>query len=158
MDSILTQIFQNIEIILIDDGSTDQRGELCDLLAKKDKRIHVFHKQNGGLSDARNYGLRVSKGKYVAFIDSDDYIDCHMIERLYDLVLSYHAQIACCEVMDVYEDRQICIQKRKGELCFDGKEALKQALISDMVYISACNKMYVKSLFKYVQFPVGTIL
>ena len=155
VDSILAQTFQNMEVILVDDGATDKSGELCDVLGKKDSRIRVFHKENGGLSDTRNYGLKVAKGKYVAFIDSDDYIDSHMIECLYNLLITHGADISCCEIMDVYEEHQVCTQKRKGELCFDGKDALKQALISNMIYLCVCNKMFLKSMFQEIQFPVG---
>ena len=78
IDSIINQTYKNLEIILVDDGSTDGSGELCDELKKLDFRIKVYHKENGGLSDARNYGVDRAKGMYIGFVDSDDYVDLEM--------------------------------------------------------------------------------
>lgn len=88
VDSILSQTYSVLQVILVDDGSTDGSGELCDLLAKCDKRIQVVHKSNGGLSDARNAGIEIAEGKYFSFIDSDDYIEPDMVESLYKLAKS----------------------------------------------------------------------
>ena len=82
IDSICTQTYENIEIILVDDGSTDTSPEICDTYQKIDSRIRAFHKNNGGLSDARNYGLNVATGEYIAFVDSDDYIDESFVKKL----------------------------------------------------------------------------
>ena len=82
VDSIINQTYQNLEIILVDDGSLDRCPDICDEYAKKDKRIKVIHKKNGGLSDARNAGLEIAKGEYISFIDSDDYINEHMYEDM----------------------------------------------------------------------------
>ena len=94
--SILSQSYQNLEIILVDDGSPDQCGKMCDDFAALDSRIRVFHKENGGLSDARNYGVEYANGKYIAFIDSDDYVESHYVEYLHDLIVSNDADIASC--------------------------------------------------------------
>ena len=83
VNSVINQTYNNLQIILVDDGSPDNCPKLCDDFAKKDNRILVIHKENGGLSDARNYGIEKAKGKYITFIDSDDYIDDRMIEILY---------------------------------------------------------------------------
>ena len=83
IDSIINQTYKNIEIILIDDGSTDQSSAICDKYSKLDKSIKVIHKKNGGISDARNEGTKITTGSYLMFIDSDDYIDSNMIEELY---------------------------------------------------------------------------
>ena len=89
IDSLINQILTNIEIILVNDGWTDKIGQICDEYKIKDNRIKVIHKENGGLSDARNKGLEIAKGEYVAFIDSDDWINKSMIEKLYNLSLLY---------------------------------------------------------------------
>ena len=85
--SILNQTLDNYEVILVDDGSTDSSGDICERLQSEDNRIKVFHKKNGGLSDARNYGVRYSSGKYITFIDSDDYIRKDYLEILYNSIL-----------------------------------------------------------------------
>ena len=95
LESVVSQTYTNLEIIIVDDGSTDSSSLLCDDLAKKDKRIKVFHKENGGLSDARNYGVSKSRGDYIFFVDSDDCISNKAIEILYDLLIKNSADIAC---------------------------------------------------------------
>ena len=84
IESIINQTYTNIEIILVDDGATDSSGNICDLYSKKDSRIKVIHKRNGGLSDARNVGIEKAVGQYLMFVDSDDYIDKTMCEKLYN--------------------------------------------------------------------------
>lgn len=83
IESIINQTYKNLEIILVDDGSTDSCGKICDEYAKKDNRIKVIHKINGGLSDARNKGMEIAKGKYIGFVDGDDYVASDMYETLY---------------------------------------------------------------------------
>ena len=85
IESICNQTIKNIEIILVDDGSPDQCGEICDYYSKRDSRIKVIHKENGGLSDARNAGLEIAIGKYIGFVDSDDFVSSDMFELLFDL-------------------------------------------------------------------------
>ena len=89
LDSLVNQTLQDIEIILVDDGSTDKSGQICEEYAQKGKRITVLHKKNGGLSDARNYGIKKSKGKYISFIDSDDYLSEKFISILYENIIKY---------------------------------------------------------------------
>ena len=86
VESLRTQTYENLEILLIDDGSTDETPALCDRLATEDERIRVFHKKNGGPSSARNFGLQQAGGEYVGFVDSDDYVDADMYERLYGAI------------------------------------------------------------------------
>ena len=93
VDSIINQTYKNIEIILVDDGSKDNSGKICDIIKEKDERIKVIHKQNGGLSDARNAGLKIAKGTYIGFVDSDDYIAEDMYQTLYSLSKEKNADI-----------------------------------------------------------------
>lgn len=102
IDSILAQTYPDLEVLLVDDGSTDLSGALCDQFAQKDARVRVIHKENGGLSDARNTGMRQAVGKYFAFVDSDDYIAKDYIDYLYGMIEKYHAQIAVCGYQKVY--------------------------------------------------------
>ena len=103
INSIIIQTYKNIEIILVNDGSTDSSGKICDIYLKIDKRIKVVHKKNGGLSDARNVGIENAKGKYIAFIDSDDFLDSDFIEILYNLIIEYNADVSCCKCNVIYK-------------------------------------------------------
>ena len=96
IDSIVNQTYKNLEIILVDDGSTDNSGKICDEYALKDNRIKVMHKQNGGVSSARNVGLNIAKGKYIGFVDSDDYVENDMFEILHNLIIKNNVDISCC--------------------------------------------------------------
>ena len=157
--SIVTQSYDNLEIILVDDGSPDNCGVMCDAWAARDSRIRVIHKKNGGLSDARNAGIRASTGEYVVFVDSDDFIEPQMIEKLYTAAVKYDVPLAICRVhcMDdlgnpTGESDGLCMP---GE-CLDAEQLLPlfyQA--SGQFYIVAWNKLYHRSLLKGELFPVG---
>lgn len=105
VDSILAQTFTDFEVILVDDGSPDNSGKICDEYASKDSRVRVIHKKNGGLSSARNAGIDVARGKYLGFVDSDDYIEKDMYELLYDNIVKEQADLSICGIYDVYEGK-----------------------------------------------------
>ena len=105
LDSIVNQTYKNLEIILVDDGSPDNSGKICDEYAQKDSRIKVIHKENGGLSSARNAGLDIATGEYIAFADSDDSVHLDFVEKLYRAIKEENADIACCSVEDFIEDK-----------------------------------------------------
>lgn len=153
--SIVTQTYENIEIILVDDGSPDNCPKLCDEWADKDSRIQVIHKPNGGLSDARNAGLKIATGVYVAFIDSDDYIHPQFIESLYFIMKQQCADVVACGYKQVAED---CIPELKADICC---EDIRIKQISEVtqaaVGVTAWCKLYKKTLFDKIQFPVGKI-
>lgn len=107
VDSIINQTYKNLEIILVDDGSLDRCPDICDEYAKKDKRIIVIHKKNGGLSDARNAGLEIAKGEYISFIDSDDYINEHMYEDMLSAIENVDADLCICGYDRVNDDGEI---------------------------------------------------
>ena len=109
VETVIKQTYSNLEIILVDDGATDGSGEICDKLACKDQRIEVIHKKNGGLSDARNAGLKVVTGEYYLFVDSDDWISVNMVKRLVDCAEKEDADIVCCGFFDVMKDEIINI-------------------------------------------------
>lgn len=157
VDSILLQTYKNLEIILVDDGSTDSSGNICDEYAKKDNRIQVIHKVNGGLSSARNAGLDIVNGKYISFIDSDDYIKNDMIESLYTACINEKVSITCCGRFDVYEKKIIksFVLKKPVKLCLT--EVLGRLLLWDGLDSAACDKLFKAELFEKVRFPVGKI-
>ena len=95
VDSILAQTYENLEIILVEDGTKDNSGAICDAYAAKDSRIRVIHKENGGLSSARNAGMDIARGEYFGFVDSDDWIEPKMYETLLNLAEKYHADLVC---------------------------------------------------------------
>ena len=102
--SIMQQSYRNLEIILVDDGSLDGCPHICDKWSERDNRIHVIHKTNGGLSSARNAGLKVAKGEYIAFLDCDDCIHTIFIEHLYITIIDFKADIAACDICQVYTE------------------------------------------------------
>ncbi|RKD35371.1 hypothetical protein BET01_00295 [Lacrimispora algidixylanolytica] len=148
VDSILKQTLTNIEVILVDDGSPDECPRLCDAYEVKDKRIKVIHKENGGLSDARNAGLDVASGKYVAFIDSDDWIEETMLEELCYAAEVFNADIAECDFCNVYKDRSV--NEMEGTSLYytaTNLEALKCQMGWSYFKCIACNKIYRSFLF-----------
>src|SRR5690606_12518940 len=111
LDSVCRQTFRNLEIILINDGSPDHSGEICEEYSSQDERIKVIHKKNGGLSDARNAGLNIATGDYIAFIDSDDVIDQDFIQILLEVLLNSGASISMCDYITFSTGVQIAHQK-----------------------------------------------
>ena len=153
IDSIINQTYKNIEIILVDDGSTDNSSKICDKYAKKDNRIKVIHKKNGGLSDARNVGIENANGIYVSFIDSDDYVELTMIERLYNSCLKYNSEISCCGKFVEY-DNKVVLKNIGKDFCVSSKEALVRMLTFDNIDTSAWDKLYLKELFDEIHYPL----
>ena len=155
IESIKNQTYKNIEIILVDDGSKDNSGKICDEAEKKDNRIKVIHKTNGGLSDARNAGLKIAKGDLIGFVDSDDYIKEDMFEILYNLVEKYDADISIVSYYEIYKDKLIAVKKSNEVEEFNRIEAIKELLIDNKIQSYAWNKLFKKELFKDLEFPVN---
>lgn len=157
--SICEQTYSNLEIILIDDGSTDGSSQMCDEFEKKDIRIAVIHKKNGGLSSARNAGLKVAKGDYVAFVDSDDYIHPAYIETLLRSCEEYKCEIAVCDYMSVRDDIDpLPLNKHERVTCMNSRDTM-HALTVDryLLFIVCWNKLYKRELFDDILFPDGRI-
>lgn len=154
VDSICAQTFQDIEILLVDDGSTDNSGELCDKLREKDNRIRVIHKKNGGLSDARNAGIAAAKGDYIGLVDSDDYIAPDMYELLYCNLLREQADVSACTHILCFKDKQDCTSKRGCEV-MSGLDFIGISLKGQDMTISSCIKLYKKEILMQTPFTVG---
>lgn len=156
IQSIVNQTYTNLEIILVDDGSPDKCPQMCDEWAKKDSRIKVIHKQNGGLSDARNAGLDIAKGDFIAFVDSDDWILPAMYERMLSVISKEKADICACNIRSCFSDREIewgCSEQVVGN-----SELIFKMLYDDTKYpVSAWNKLYTKECWNELRFPVGKI-
>ena len=162
IDSIICQTYKNIEIILVDDGSPDSCGQICENYKKKDSRIKVIHKENGGLSDARNAGICRAKGSYYVFRDSDDYIHERMIETLVEGVVSTSADIAVCSFKNVKEDEIIDIHSgiNTGSYKLISEDIDRLSYFYGDKYTEftvAWNKIYPASFFKEIKYPKGKI-
>lgn len=172
LDSLLKQSYRNFEVLLIDDGSTDGCEMICDAYAETDKRVKVFHKENGGLSEARNKGLVECRGEYITFLDSDDYLDERYLERLYKAAKSCKADFVIGQHKVIVEDekgqrRPILETRYKGNICHrkkDGRgriiskaEAYKYMLSGCHMTTSAWGKLYYRSLFQTIRYPVGEL-
>ena len=162
IDSILSQTYTNLEIILVDDGATDDCPHICEVYAKKDFRIKVIHKENGGLSDARNVGIEVSKGEYLVFVDSDDIVSKYFVERLYSAITLFSVDLAVCGVFCFSEKKclsdessatmPILLSKKKSLELFCSLNFGKST-----PFIAAWSKIYRRSIFDEIVFPVGRI-
>lgn len=158
LDSILGQTYKNIEVILVNDGSSDNSEAICLAYASKDNRIVYYKKENGGLSDARNFGLDKMRGKYVTFVDSDDYLAPQFLEKLYNAIKKYDAQVAMCPFHIVFEGNDNVITKSFLMLknVVTGKEVLKEVLGKEgYVSVVACCKLYASSCFENLRFDKG---
>ena len=112
LQSVVSQTYSNIQIILVNDGSTDNSGEICERWKKKDNRIEVIHKKNGGLSNARNVGIEKAQGKYLMFVDSDDIISIDLCEMLHSYLLGNSADLAICDTYHIFNNDSFYISKR----------------------------------------------
>jgi glycosyltransferase involved in cell wall biosynthesis len=158
IESILTQSFTDFELILVNDGSKDNCGRICDEYTKKDNRIKVIHKKNGGLSDARNAGIQISSGQYIGFVDSDDWIEPEMFEKLYKLCLEKNADVSTCSIYiwDNGEKRHRWGATNKIRV-FDSRTAIQKMYNEKLSGFSAWNKLYKKSIFNNIKFPKGRV-
>ena len=163
IDSIISQTYKNLEIILVDDGSKDNSGKICDEYENKDERIKVIHKKNGGLSDTRNIGLDIAKGDFISFIDSDDIVENDFFEYLIGLQKKYNSDITECNFVKVYEEKLKDFAFPKNSyhsiVVTDSYGALKNYTSFDddisTNSVVVWNKIYKKELFEKVRFPVG---
>ena len=158
IDSVINQTYDNLEIILIDDGSPDRCPQICDKYADQDERIIVIHKKNGGLASARNSGLDIASGDLISFVDSDDWIDKEMYYEMIQLKEKYKAAIVCCE--GIYTDGKAlferCFNCKSTGTILEGKEATKEILI-DKVGSQVVKGLYDKTCWDNVRFPIGML-
>lgn len=160
IESILAQTFTDFELILVNDGSTDGSLSICNKYLKIDKRIKVLSQENKGLSSARNMGIANSKGKYIAFVDSDDFINEFMYEVLYSNLKKYNADIAICGFEKIYDDNILKRKKMKNIKIseFSSYDALKSLYENkSLEFIVAWNKLYRKNIFEEINYPIGKI-
>ncbi len=159
VDSILAQTYQNLEIILVDDGAKDSSGAICDGYAARDHRVRVIHKENGGLSSARNAGIDAARGGWLEFVDSDDWIEPDTVESLLSEALENQVELVVGGRWDVKETTG---EKRMG-LCpprrevLSGEELVGRIFRWDSCDSSACDKLFARRLFRAVRFPLGVV-
>ena len=153
IESILNQTFKNFELILVNDGSTDNSGVVCDDYAKKDTRIKIIHKSNGGVSSARNAGLYVAKGEYIGFVDPDDYIDKNMYEKLYRLCIDNNSDIAICRFNREINGKIQNKESTEEIIELNNMVAMNELFKGNLYRFSLCNKLFSKKCFNDVLFP-----
>jgi glycosyltransferase involved in cell wall biosynthesis len=169
IESILCQTYRTIELLLINDGSSDNSGAICKSYADKDERIRYYEKANGGVSDARNYGISRMKGEYVAFVDSDDMLRPNYIEKMYQTILEHNTDICICNYYSVFEDK-LCDEAMLTAPPLPSLPLLGEKLAGKMILATVAsealnkhkftvvwNKLYHKKIFKNVSFRVGKI-
>ena len=154
VESLRSQTYQNLEIILVDDGSPDRCGEICDRLAKEDHRIIVLHRKNGGLSAARNTGLNACRGEYIGFVDSDDFIHPEMYSRLYADIVSHGTMLAFCQPLMFNGSRSCFPPITEKSECRPNHELIRISL-QENKWFSAWSKLYHRRLFDGIRFPEG---
>ncbi|HHW37926.1 MAG TPA: glycosyltransferase [Bacillales bacterium] len=156
VDSILGQTFTDFEVILVDDGSPDNCGEICDEYAQKDSRVKVIHKENGGLSDARNAGIDRARGDYIGFVDSDDWIEPDMYELLYGMCIENNCEIACCTSIIHFKNKTV-VNGTHSLTVHDRNHAMRTMLEGELFDEVVWTKLFKRSLLKDIRFTVGIV-
>ena len=160
VDSLLGQSYQNVELLLVDDGSADESRAICDEYAVRDARVKVIHKKNGGLSDARNAGLDVAKGAYLSFVDGDDWVSPYYIENLYCALEQAGADFSASCFEEVFENQPVqsvpANQLEQFET-LSREECLRRILYQDGMEVTTPTKLYKRELFENVRYPVGKL-
>ena len=154
IDSVLNQTFTDFELILVDDGSPDRCGDICDEYAKQDGRVKVIHKKNGGVSEARNMGLDHARGAYISFVDPDDWIELTMFQETLAFCQQHETDIVCFEVCERKHGGQYVHYRFDKDCVFTARDATEK-ILTDIIDNSPCNKIYKKEVWKTVRFPVG---
>lgn len=159
VDSLLSQTYTNLEVFLVDDGSPDNCGKICDEYATRDDRIKVIHKKNGGLSDARNVAIDVATGEWIIFVDSDDFVSNDYVETLYGLVDKYKCKVGVAWLRTFYEGSDVDIsQPTYFEKVFDKMDGIKKMFYQELFDNAAWCKIYHRSLFETgIRYPFGLI-
>lgn len=155
IDSIIGQTYKNLEIILVDDGSPDNCGEICEEYARNDRRITVYHKENGGTADARNYGIVKSNGEYLTFVDSDDVIKANFVETLMRLIHKYDAEIATASFMKFNNSVDWESGEIIGEYCLSPHDIFLDALYQRKNDYNPWARIYRRDTFSNIEFPKG---
>lgn len=164
IESILNQTFRDLELILIDDGSCDESGKICDEFKQNDQRVKVIHEKNSGVSIARNVGINVAKGKFIGFVDSDDYLAYDMYESLYQNLKENDADIAICGIMNCFlkelpngklKEEQTLQSTTCESGVLSGKEAFSEALKSRIFSVNPVNKLFAAKFLKEERFPAN---
>lgn len=157
IESVINQTFKNFELILIDDGSKDKSGNICDEYAKRDKRIHVVHTENKGAASARNRGLDLATGKYIAFVDGDDYLAENMLDKLYKVITQENCDVVVCDFLNLHAnpDKDFSLQLSDSKV--SGREILSHLKNQKNygVWTIVWNKLYKKEILKDLRFPEG---
>ena len=156
IESILNQSYTNIEVIIVDDGSTDGSENICDDFILKDSRVKVFHKKNGGLSDARNFGMKHATGNYISFIDSDDYIFKDLLKYQLDIIKKYNADICICDPVHVFNEK-VTFEQPSFFKIYNSENAIEEMLYQTSFLVSAWGKLYSKRVLKDIEFPVNKL-
>lgn len=151
LESITHQTYKEIEIILVDDGSTDLSAKQCDEAAKNDNRIKVLHQPNSGVSSARNAGLKIASGKFLCFIDGDDIVDKDMIKKLYDAMDD--GDMAICGLRYIDDNKD---SNASGKMVYSAENAIKELCNNDIISYSACAKLYITERVKSINFDINT--
>lgn len=159
IDSLLSQTHPNLEIILVDDGSPDKSGAICDSYAARWNHIRVIHKKNGGLSSARNAGIAAAQGEYIGFVDSDDFVANTMFRTLLEAAVSHNLQVAACGRFTTDEAGTVTGEQftLPSEKSYSTTEAMQEILISGKLDVAVWDKLFCKELFDGIDFPVGQI-
>ena len=161
IESLEKQTYKNFEIILVNDGSTDDSGKLCDEYSEKYSNVRVFHKENGGLSDARNFGVQKAKGEFITFLDPDDYLEVYSLELLASIQEMQDCDIVstrvkATELYNVYSNHSLTEEDFKNVIVMDHDIFLEEAFYDKVATVSACGKLYRKSILE-IPFPKGRI-
>lgn len=158
IESIINQTYKNIEIILVNDGSTDSSGAICLNYQASDNRIVYLHQENRGQSSARNAGLDVSKGEYIGFADSDDYLQPDMIEQMYLCALKHNADmVACNHHQELESGERLLTESSEVSQIFNSSQAMKSMFIDNKISAAVWDKLFSRNLIQEIRFPVGYV-
>lgn len=156
LNSLALQTCERIEFILVNDGSSDDSAEICGEFARKDSRFKLISQENRGLSAARNTGIKYAKGRYLGFVDGDDWVDSAMYLSLFTAIEQYKADIAACQFQYVYDDGRIKIEPSHF-FCVPGEEAVRLLLQGEAIQDHVCNKLFAAELFEEIRYPEGHV-